>query len=103
MKTKYLLMITLTVLFMLFITTDIYADGITIGNGSNLSLNDASMSLGCLDITIEDGGILDVGSATITRLSNLNIITGGSFIPGTGAISYCGILPYGMLELLLLD
>jgi len=103
MKTKFLIILTSAVSFMLFGIPSIYADGITIGNGSSLTLNDASMSLGCLDITIEDGGTLDLGSATITGLKNLYINTGGIFIPGTGVISYCGILSPGVLELLLLE
>lgn len=102
MKTKFLLMITLFVSFMLLDISSIYADGITIGNGSSLTLNDASMNLGCLDITIEDGGTLDMGSGTITRLKYLYINSGGIFIPGTGAIFYCKIIP-GVFKLLLLE
>jgi hypothetical protein len=78
------------------------AYGITIGNGSSLALNDASMNMGCLNITIEDGGTLDLGSAAILQLKNLYINAGGIFIPGTGIISYCGIVS-GPLELLLLE
>jgi len=96
-------MTTLVVSFMLFGIPSIYADGITNGNGSTLALNDASMNLGCLDITIENGGTLDMGSGTITRLKNLHINAGGVFIPGTGAIFYCGIFAPGMIELLLLE
>ena len=48
METKNSFLIILIVLFMQFSTTAIYADGITIGNGSSLALNDTSMSLGCL-------------------------------------------------------
>lgn len=102
MKTKFLLMLTLVVPLMLFGIPTVYANGITIGNGSVLALNDALMDVGCLDITIEEGGTLDMGSGTITRIKNLYINTGGIFIRGTGTISYCGILP-GALELLLLD
>lgn len=101
MKTKFLLIITAVASFMLFGIPSIYAGGITIGNGSSLVLNDASMSLGCLEITIEDGGTLDLGSATITRLKNLNINNGGIFIRGTGTISRC--LTPGIFELLLLQ
>ena len=103
MKTKFLLILTSVVPLMLFGIPSIYADGITIGDGSTLALNDASMNLGCLDITIEDGGTLELVSATITGLKNLYINTGGIFIPGTGAIFYCEILSPGILELLLLE
>jgi hypothetical protein len=99
MKTKFLLIITAVVSFMLFGNPSIYAGGITIGNGSSLALNDASMSLGCLEITVEDGGTLDLGSASIIRLKKLNISTGGIFIQGTGTISRC--LTPGILEILL--
>jgi hypothetical protein len=86
---------------MLFGIPSIYAAGITIGNGSTLALNGASMSLGCLDITIEGGGTLDLGSGGITRLKNLNISNGGIFIQGTGTISRC--LTPAIFELLLLQ
>jgi len=95
-------MITLFVSFMLLDISSIYADGITIGNGSSLTLNDASMNLGCLDIIIEDGGTLDMGSGNIARLNYLYINSGGIFIPGTGSIFYCGVIP-GVLKLLLLE
>ena len=104
MKTRFLLImliITAVASFTLFGLPSIYAGGITIGNGSSLALNNASMSVGCLEITIEDGGTLDLGSATITRLKNLNISNGGIFIQGTGTISRC--LTPGILELLLLQ
>jgi hypothetical protein len=99
MKTKFLLIITAVASFMLFGIPSINAGGITIGNGSSLALNDASMNLGCLEITIEDGGTLDLGSATITRLKNLTINNGGLFIRGTGTISRC--LTPGIFVLLL--
>lgn len=103
MKIKFLIIITLVVSITFFGIPSIYADGITIGNGSSLALNDASMDLGCLNITIEDGGTLDMGSGTISGLKYLFINSGGIFVPGTGFIFYCGILSPGILELLLLD
>ena len=81
----------------------LYGYGITVGNGSTLALNDAMMNLGCLDMTIEEGGTLDMGTGTIARLKNLHINAGGFFIPGNGAIFYCGVLAPGMIELLLLE
>ena len=59
-----------------------YADGITIGDGAALVLNDASMNLGCSDIVIEDGGTFDVGSGAITRVRHLLILTAGPISPG---------------------
>jgi len=103
MKIKFLIIITLVVPITLFGIPSIYADGITIGSGSSLAVNDASMDLGCLNITIEDAGTLDMGSGTISGLKYLYINSGGIFIPGTGSIFYCGILSPGILELLLLE
>ena len=103
MKTKFLFMITSIVLSIFFFSTSVYADGITIGNGSRLTLDDGSIDMGCLNITIEDGGTLDIGSGKISRLKNLVIISGGTFIPGTGSVSYCGVLSPGIIKLLLME
>ena len=103
MKTKFLFMITSIVLSIFFLSPCVYADGITIGNGSRLALNDGSIDMGCLNITVEGGGTLDIGSGTISRLRNLVIDSGGTFIPGTGSIFYCGILSPGIIKLLLME
>ena len=73
MKIKFLIVISLVFSITLFGISSIYADGITIGKRSSLALNDASIDLGCLNITIEDTGTLDMGSGTISGLKNLYI------------------------------
>lgn len=103
MKIKFLIVISLVFSITLFDISSIYADGITIGKRSSLALNDASIDLGCLNITIEDTGTLDMGSGTISGLKNLYIYPGGIFIGDNGFIFYCKILSPGILELLLLE
>ncbi len=103
MKNKFLLMLTLVASIICFGISPSYADGITIGNGAALVLNDASMNLGCSDIIVESGGTLDVGSGTITKIRQLSIVSGGIYIPGTGLVYYCGAFLPGTFELLLIN
>lgn len=95
-------------LILLFLTATLFiginpvhAQGITIGDGSELVLNNASLDLGCLNLTIENGGTFNLGSGIIRGLRNLIINSGGIFIQGTGKIYPCpGHLPAIFLLLL---
>jgi hypothetical protein len=65
------------------------ADGLTIHDGATLTLNDATLYLNCLDLTIEDGGTLDLGSGIVEECGVLEVSNGGDLIWGTGEIDYC--------------
>lgn len=66
-----------------------FADGLIIHDGATLTLNDATLDLNCLDLTIDDGGIFDLGSGTVEECGVLQINNGGDLIWGTGEIDYC--------------
>jgi len=63
--------------------------GLIIRNGSTLSLNDETLYLNCLDVQIEDGGILDLGNGLIEDSGRIFIDSLGSLIMGDGAVRYC--------------
>jgi hypothetical protein len=103
MKNKLLFSTVTLIAVMLFGTATAYADGIIIGYGSSLLLNDTSMSLSCMDMDVLNGGTLNLGSGTIRQCGNLNIYGGATYIQGTGNVSFCsGFLPsiYLLLDLL---
>jgi hypothetical protein len=66
----------------------VFANGLIIGNGSTFTLNDATLDLNGLDLTIEDGGTLNLGSGTIVGCGVLTVRSGGNIIWGTGKIYY---------------
>ena len=75
--------------------------GLIIKNGSTLSLNDEILYLNCLDVQIEDGGILDLGSGIIEDSGRIFRDSGGSLIRGDGVIMYCAIIMPPIFLLLL--
>jgi hypothetical protein len=66
-----------------------FADGLIIHDGATLTLNDATLGLNCLDLTIEDGGTLDLGSGAVEECGVLEVSIDGDLIWGTGEIDYC--------------
>ncbi len=66
-----------------------FADGLIIHDGATLTLNDATLDLYCLDLTIEDGGTLDLGTGAVVKCGILEVSSGGDLIWGTGDIDYC--------------
>jgi hypothetical protein len=66
-----------------------FADGLIIHDGATLTLNDATLDLKCLDLTIEDGGTLDLGGGAVEECGVLEVSSGGYLIWGTGNIDYC--------------
>ena len=65
------------------------ADGLIIHDGATLTLNDATLDLNCLDLTIEDGGTLDLGGGAVEECGILEVSSDGDLIWGTGDIDYC--------------
>ena len=63
--------------------------GIILKNGGRLSFNNQTLYLNCLDIRIEDGGILDLNSGIIQDSGRIRVESGGSMIRGDGVTYYC--------------
>jgi hypothetical protein len=102
-KPKYIVILVLLVGALLCCSPWALADGLVIHSGSTLNLNDATLDLNCMDLTIEDGGTLDLGSGRVRRLGALTVSSGGLLIWGTGRIHDCTAKPWIPLLLLLDD
>ena len=63
--------------------------GLIIKNGATLSFNDQTLYLNCLDVRIEDGGILDLNGGIIVDSGRIHLESGGSLIRGDGVTMYC--------------
>ena len=75
--------------------------GLIIKNGATLSFNDQTLYLNCLDVRIEDGGILNLNSGTIEDSGRIYRESGASLIRGDGVIMWChSFLPPIFLMLL---
>jgi hypothetical protein len=66
-----------------------FADGLIILDGATLTLNDATLDLNCLDLIIEDGGTLDLGTGAVEECGILEVSSDGDLIWGIGEIDYC--------------
>jgi hypothetical protein len=89
MKLKPLPMLILFGTLILHGVPSTHAEGISIGNGAKINLDNGIINLNCMDFTIKGGGTLNMESGTIERCGYLVIDSGGIFIPGIGAINYC--------------
>ena len=63
--------------------------GLIIQNGGSLSFNNETLYLNCLDVRIEDGGMLDLNSGVIIDSGRIYRDSGGILIRGDGVIGYC--------------
>ncbi len=76
-------------MFMIFIifigSSSVYAQGLTVGNGTVYNLGDAAMNMNCQDV-IEGGGTLNLQSGTLQDVRNLTIQSGGVLNGGSALI-----------------
>ena len=63
--------------------------GLIIKNGGSLSFNNETLYLNCLDVRIEDGGMLDLNSGIMADSGRIYRDSGGILIRGDGVIGYC--------------
>ena len=61
-----------------------------VGPGSTMSLANGAMDLGCTDIRIAGGGVLNIDSVPVTGVRNVTIDAGGFLTFGTGSIAFAG-------------
>ena len=73
MNTRLIVITLLATLIVFPGSTYTYANGITIGKGTTLTINDSSMSFGCMDIIIQANGTFFFQSGTIITLGQLYI------------------------------
>jgi hypothetical protein len=88
-KLRFVMAVLILVGALFYSSSWVLADGLIIHDGATLTLNDATMYLNCLDLTIEDGGTLDLGSGIVEECGVLEVSNGGDLIWGTGEIYYC--------------
>ncbi len=88
-KLRFIMVLVVLVGTLFYCSNWAFADGLIIHDGTTLTLNDATLDLNCLDLTIEDGGTLDLGGGAVEECGILEVSSNGDLIWGTGDIDYC--------------
>ncbi|MCP3868411.1 MAG: hypothetical protein GY703_10010 [Gammaproteobacteria bacterium] len=76
-------------ILLLFVTSSGLAN-VHIGNSVSLQLGDMTLSMGCTDITVAQGGGLALDSGQIINCGNLTLDSGAMLNDGTGYLSMNG-------------
>jgi type 1 fimbria pilin len=84
------LVLSITLLLFLLYAIPVSASGIIIGSGGTIKLNGQTISMNCTDLTVEDGGKLDLGQDLLDSCRHFTLETGAAFIDGSGEITLCG-------------
>ncbi|MBW1979797.1 MAG: hypothetical protein JRJ12_01105 [Deltaproteobacteria bacterium] len=103
MRNRFVLALTIGMFstFFAMVPTLSFANGITVGAGVTMTLNNVSLDLHCQDITIKNGGVLNMASGKIRHTGHLYTESGGTFIWGDGGIYFCGASIPGIIMPLL--
>ena len=88
-KLRFIMVLVILVGALFYGSNWAFADGLIIHDGAALTLNDATLDLNCLDLIIEDGGTLDLGTGAVEECGILELSSSGDLIWGTGDIDYC--------------
>ncbi len=88
-KLRFMMVLVILVGALFYSSNWAFADGLIIHDGATLTLNDATLDLNCLDLIIEDGGTLDLGTGAVEECGILEVSSDGDLIWGTGDIDYC--------------
>ena len=88
-KLRFIMVLVILVGALFYCSNWAFADSLIIHDGATLTLNDATLGLNCLDLTIEDGGTLDLGGGVVEECGVLEVSSSGDLIWGTGDIDYC--------------
>lgn len=73
----------------LFSAQTVLGAALVIHSGAQLKLNSSTLNMNCQEITIEDGGTLDLGSGYVDECWDLTITGTGQLIGPPAAIEYC--------------
>lgn len=84
------LILAATFLFFLFYALPVFASGIIIHIGGAIKLNDQTISMNCSDLTVEDGGNLNLGQGLLENCRHFTLENGATFIDGSGDMTLCG-------------
>ncbi len=79
-KLRFIMVLVILVGALFYCSNWAFADSLIIHDGAALNLNDAMLDLNCLDLTIEDGGTLDLGTGTVEECGALQVRSGGVLI-----------------------
>ena len=88
-RLRFLIYLALLLITGVFNSHLVLADGLVVSGGASLTLNDAVLNLNCLDLTLSDGGTLDLGSGSVTDCGSLFVYSGAVLNWGLGGIGYC--------------
>ncbi|THB81533.1 MAG: hypothetical protein D3926_01610 [Desulfobacteraceae bacterium] len=77
-------------LLLVLYTCPVFAGGIIIGPNSSITMNDQTIKMNCHDMTIKNGGQLNLGSGLIDRARHFTLDSGATLLDGTGEIILCG-------------
>lgn len=84
------LVLIITLLFFSFYALPASAGGITIGTGGTIKLNGQNIMMNCSDLTVKNGGDLNLGQGLIDHCRHFKLEKGASLIDGSGEITLCG-------------
>ncbi|MDZ7832971.1 MAG: hypothetical protein U5L07_14585 [Desulfobacterales bacterium] len=84
------LVLSITLLFFFLYALPVSASGIIIGSGGTIKLNGQTIKMNCTDLTVEDGGNLNLGQGLIDYCRHFTLDKGAVFIDGSGEITLCG-------------
>ncbi len=78
----------LGIIFIVF-ASPIIAGDLIIGSGSSVVANNASLDINCNNVTVENGGVLDLNSSLMFDTGTLDVQAGGSLVEVDSQIKYC--------------
>jgi hypothetical protein len=67
-----------------------WASELTVNGTPGLNVNTSTVSMNCNDVTINNGGAIDLGSGRMEQCRNFLIESGGALVDGSGTITICG-------------
>jgi hypothetical protein len=88
-RLSFLTLLVLIIVAAAYDSRHAFAEGLVIHGGATLTLNDATMDLNCLDLSVENDGTLNLGSGTVEECGCLILGDSGQLIWGTGTMNHC--------------
>ena len=86
---NYSCLLTALICSVLFLSQPASGAGLTIHPGAQIKLNSATLDMNCTGITIEDTGVLDLGTGTVTEVWDISIQGAGQLTGPLSSVEYC--------------